>query len=155
MISIYASIERIKICFQQLSKDWLFYKAQKGKLIHWAEGEFLQKTKDVWVRKDHHSPWAFQIMLIDMEKGDWVYGREPSIRRAKDDIYLHTSSGIPYLKPEIQLLYKGGSSQVREKDKTDFQMMLPYLTLEEKDWLRKALVRQFSNGHSWLRYLHH
>jgi len=43
-----------------------------------------------------------------------------SIKRVKSKIFLRTSKGIPYLKPEVQLLYKAGSSQVRERDFKDF-----------------------------------
>lgn len=50
-------------------------------------------------------------------------------------VYIRTSEGIPYLKPEIQLLYKAGSSKVREKDFKDFQTMLPLLSPEEKNGL--------------------
>jgi len=64
-----------------------------------------------------------------------------------------TNEGVPYLRPEIQLLYKAGSSEIREKDNTDFQNTLPYLLLKEKEWLRTSLTRQFPEGHAWLEFL--
>ncbi|MFB0832125.1 nucleotidyltransferase domain-containing protein [Brevibacillus laterosporus] len=139
--------------YQSLKRDWTLYKAKEGKLMIWEEGEFLKSTNDVWVSKNNNSPWAFQIMLIDIEESYWIYKREKSIKRAINEIFLRTPEGIPYLKPEVQLLYKAGSSQVREKDYNDFQTILPILSLQEKEWLKVSLKQQFPGGHAWIKYL--
>lgn len=69
--------------------------------------------------------------------------------------FFHESfeNGETFLRPEIQLLYKGGSPKVREKDFKDLQVMLPYLLPEQRDWLKMTLNRQFPTGHSWLDYI--
>lgn len=139
--------------YNYLSGDWMLYKAENGKLVPWQEGEFLKTTNDIWVTKSSSSPWAFQIMLVETEQQSWIYRREKSIRRRLEDIFLRTDDEIPYLRPEIQLLYKGGSSKVREKDFQDLQIMLPYLLPEQRDWLKMTLKRQFPTGHSWLDYI--
>ncbi|MGG2106280.1 nucleotidyltransferase domain-containing protein [Lysinibacillus pakistanensis] len=139
--------------YNYLSSDWMLYKAENGKLVPWQEGEFLKTTNDIWVTKSSSSPWAFQIMLVETEQQSWIYRREKSIRRRLEDIFLRTDDEIPYLRPEIQLLYKGGSSKVREKDFQDLQIMLPYLLPEQRDWLKMTLKRQFPTGHSWLDYI--
>ncbi|MGG2111665.1 hypothetical protein ABFY60_14250 [Lysinibacillus pakistanensis] len=139
--------------YNHLSGDWMLYKAENGKLVPWQEGEFLKTTNDIWVTKSSSSPWAFQIMLVETEQQSWIYRREKSIRRRLEDIFLRTDDEIPYLRPEIQLLYKGGSSKVREKDFQDLQIMLPYLLPEQRDWLKMTLKRQFPTGHSWLDYI--
>jgi len=92
-------------------------------------------------------------MLVETEQQSWIYRREKSIRRRLEEIFLRTDDEIPYLRPEIQLLYKGGSSKVREKDFQDLQIMLPYLLPEQRDWLKMTLKRQFPTGHSWLDYI--
>ncbi|ERI10784.1 nucleotidyltransferase domain-containing protein [Aneurinibacillus aneurinilyticus] len=139
--------------YNHLSDNWMLYKAENGKLVLWQEGEFLKTTNDIWVTKSSSSPWAFQIMLVETEQQSWIYRREKSIRRRLEDIFLRTDEEIPYLRPEIQLLYKGGSSNIREKDFKDLQIMLPYLLSEQRDWLRMTLKRQFPTGHSWLDYI--
>ncbi|MBK3493629.1 hypothetical protein JFL43_01855 [Viridibacillus sp. YIM B01967] len=139
--------------YNHLSDDWMLYKAENGKLVLWQEGEFLKTTNDIWVSKSSSSPWVFQIMLVETEQQSWIYSREKSIRRRLEDIFLRTDEEIPYLRPEIQLLYKGGSSNVREKDFKDLQIMLPYLLPEQRDWLKMNLKRQFPTGHSWLDYI--
>jgi hypothetical protein len=58
-----------------------------------------------------------------------------------------TSDGIPYLVPEIQLLYK--AKGLRPKDEADFRQTLPALSLEQRDWLREALL-QAHPQHPWL-----
>ncbi|MBJ6360723.1 nucleotidyltransferase domain-containing protein [Paenibacillus sp. GCM10012307] len=133
-----------------LAKNWRIYKADQGELSNWEPGEALTTVKDVWVSKDEHSPFTFQLMLVDRKDGAWIYHRERTIQRPEKDIIAMTSEGIPYLKPEIQLLYKGGSSEIREKDHRDFQNVLPLLTLEEREWLKNALDRQFPGGHVWM-----
>ncbi|MFS0723068.1 nucleotidyltransferase domain-containing protein [Paenibacillus sp. 1P07SE] len=138
------------IVYQHLARDWRLYKAEDGKLELWEEGEFLEATSDVWISKSGDAPWAFQLMIIDRIDNTWIYKREPSIRKPMDDIVLKTAAGIPYLRPEIQLLYKGGSSQIREKDHQDFRMMLPLLEPQEKDWLKRSLMSQFPQGHAWM-----
>lgn len=136
--------------YQYLSKDWILYKAYKGTLELW-EGKQLEQVNDIWVKKDEHSAWAFQLMLVDQVDEDWVYRRHPAIRRKANDIFLKTTDHIRYLRPEIQLLYKGGSAVIREKDDLDWQMMLPHLTVEEKEWVISGLKGQFPEGHRWLR----
>jgi hypothetical protein len=139
--------------FKYLSKNWLLYKAENGKLNIWKEGEFLTSTNDIWVSKGDNSPWVFQIMLVDNKQDSWIYKREKSIRREMNDIFLKTQEEIPYLKPEIQLLYKGGSSEIREKDQNDFLKSLPSLMPQAKEWLKATLKIQFPCGHIWVDYI--
>jgi hypothetical protein len=139
--------------YRHLSQDWLLYKAENGKLEIWKDEEFLASTGDVWVCKDDASPWAFQLMLVETKQEDWIYRREPSIRRALQDINLKSPKGIPYLRPEIQLLYKGGSKEIRSKDHHDFHTILPSLQQQEIGWLMSALQKQFPEGHAWLDIL--
>ncbi|WP_309244758.1 hypothetical protein [Cohnella silvisoli] len=117
------------------------------------KGEFLTVTNDIWVSKDSNSPWAFQMMLIDSNHDSWIYGRENSINRSMADIIAKTKEGIPNLKPEIQLLYKGGSSKIREKDHNDFLTVIPLLTPQAREWLKASLHTQFPEGHVWVDYI--
>ncbi|CAG7608940.1 hypothetical protein PAESOLCIP111_01114 [Paenibacillus solanacearum] len=141
------------IAYEHLIRDWTLYRAEDGKLSLWEDGVYLNTTNDVWVSKNDESPWAFQLMIIDTEDYWWTYKRDKSIRRPIADMMLKTDEGIPYLRPEIQLLHKAGGSNVREKDYRDFQTMLPSLLEQEKEWLKSSLNRQFPEGHDWLKFL--
>ncbi|MED1863758.1 hypothetical protein P4V41_09875 [Fictibacillus nanhaiensis] len=135
-----------------LSADWEGYKAFKGKLIPWNMNEKLDYPFDnLWFKKKGESTWAFQVMIIDCEDDYWIYKRNGTIRRKRSDIGLTSSAEVPYLRPEIQLLYKGGSSLVREKDNLDLENVLPALDEVSREWLRNSLLIQYPNGHQWIK----
>ncbi|ANC77601.1 hypothetical protein ABE65_012655 [Fictibacillus phosphorivorans] len=89
-------------------------------------------------------------MILDSENDYWIYKRNGTIRRKLTDIDLKTSAGVPYIKPEIQLLYKGGSSVIREKDMVDLENVLPLLKDTSREWLRKSIMIQYPKGHPWI-----
>ena len=133
------------------ASEWRLYVAHDGKLTPWLPGEWLPSPKDdIWISRNAESPWTLQTMLVNIVKGQWLYKRLPSIRRAFDDTLLHTPDGIPYLRPEIQLLYKGGKPVWEDKAWRDLHTMLPVLTAEERAWLRSSLAAQFPEGHAWI-----
>lgn len=142
-----------QVMYQHLKNEWTLYKAKDGKLSPWKEKEYLGAVNDVWVRKGIHSPWAFQVMLMDGEQGNWIYRREKTINVSKAELFSVDENKVPYLKPAIQLLYKGGSSHIRDKDLKDFESVLPSLSSKEKEWLKEALKRQFPLGHTWMKNL--
>ena len=48
--------------------------------------------------------------------------RDASITLPYDELILHTGEGIPYVIPEVALLFK--AKGLREKDEADFQRVL-------------------------------
>ncbi|MBD7964797.1 nucleotidyltransferase domain-containing protein [Fictibacillus norfolkensis] len=134
-----------------LFSDWEGYKAFKGKLTPWNKNEKLETHFDnLWFKKKGKSSWAFQVMIIDCEDDYWIYKRNGTIRRKLTDFELTTSEGVSYIRPEIQLLYKGGSSWIREKDNLDLENVLPTLDDVSREWLRDSLTIQYPNGHPWI-----
>ena len=79
-----------------------------------------------------------------------MFRRNAEIRRPKSSVALATAGGIPYLRPEIQLLYK--ARLMREKDKHDFEGALPDLSAKQSAWLKRSL-EEFIPGHEWLARL--
>lgn len=121
-----------------------------GTLRPWAEEEALPaEVHDIWVRRDEADAWRFQLMLNPRDGDDWVYRRDSRIRRPIGDL-VWWREGIPYLAPEIQLLFK--SKGAREKDRQDFEDALPLLEREQRQWLAAALGVA-SPGHEWLERL--
>jgi hypothetical protein len=59
-----------------------------------------------------------------------------------------TDAGLPYLAPEIQLLYK--SRNPRPRDESDFRLIAPRLDGDARAWLNDALART-DPGHAWNR----
>ncbi|MCM3617652.1 hypothetical protein M3936_08670 [Sutcliffiella horikoshii] len=139
---------------RHLGRDWEMFIAYKGQLIPWNKNQLLDSHFDnFWVKKKDESTWAFQVMLLDTEEKDWIYKRDNTIRKPIEDIGLETLSGIPFLKPEIQLLYKGGSSVIREKDVIDLGNILHKLNASNRDWLKESLNIQYPQGHEWIELI--
>jgi len=130
-------------------QQWDAYAADPpGRLRPWAIGEELPPTvHDVWWRPLDGGPWAFQLMIDDNCGNEWVYRRDPRIRRPVDE--LAGPASTPHrlvLAPEIQLLYK--SSSIRGNDQADFDAVRSALTPEQCEWLGHALSL-VAPDHGW------
>ena len=66
------------------------------------------------------------------------------IRRAR--------TGVAYLSPEIQLLYK--ARPLRDKDQLDFESAAPFLHPNERAWPRDAIEVSYPD-HRWHAVLRH
>jgi hypothetical protein len=86
-------------------------------------------------------------MIADTNDEHWLFRRDARLFRPLTTIGLRTADSIPYLAPEIQLLYKAKKS--RPKDEADFASTLPYLNRESRQWLAQALTIVHPN-HPWL-----
>ena len=136
---------------EYLEKDWQLFKTKQPGLAPWPHGEFLETPVNCfWVRR-HDTTWAFEVMLMETEGDYWVYRRLPSVRGKIAQMGFVTDSGIPYLSPEIQLLYKSGPN--RRKDSEDLKLVLPRLPSEKVQWLLDGLRMQYLSGHDWIGYI--
>ena len=106
---------------------------------------------DVWCRPASAEPWALQLMIADTRDDSWLFRRTPAIERPVAALGCVTAEGIPYLAPEIQLLYK--AKGLRPKDEADFTKVLPMLGEERREWLRGALAEAHP-AHPWLGRLY-
>lgn len=117
----------------------------------WEIGEDLSpEVHDIWCRPSTTEPWAIQLMIADAHEDRWLFRRNPGIARPISAIGRVTRDGIPYLSPEIQLLYK--AKGMRPKDDDDFQRVLPDLDQTGRQWLRQTLTKAHP-GHPWLAQL--
>ena len=91
-------------------------------------------------------------MLLDTDGDQWVFKRDPSIRGTLDTLGQCTPSGVPYMRPHIQLLYKA-KSQTLAKDQSDFDLTVPQMPREAQAWLLRHLERIFPKGHAWITSL--
>jgi hypothetical protein len=123
-----------------------------GTLRPWPVNEELPASvHDVWCRRSPDEPWAFQLMIADTEGDDWVYRRDPRVRRPLGELSGPTSTRtMRVLTPDVQLLYK--SKGLRPKDQQDFDAVLSALTTRQRAWLRQALTTA-SPSHPWVAAL--
>jgi ribosomal protein S18 acetylase RimI-like enzyme len=132
---------------------WEVFRTHAPGLSLWDGRSFLDSTPNVWLREDMDRPWSLELMFLDGEGDRWVYRRNKDIGGRMDDLGLVNDEGISFLRPEIQLLFKGGSSQRRQKDDDDFLAVLPNLPDTSKEWLARSLEIQFPDGHDWIAQL--
>ncbi len=136
---------------QRFLVGWDLHTAASGVLRPWPPGERLGDEIDsIWCRPTPEAPWALQVMFARARGGDWVYRRQMEITRPLGETRLRTPDGLPFLAPEIQLLYK--SKAPRPKDETDFAMIHSLLDTQRKRWLVHALTRTHPD-HPWLHRL--
>ena len=109
-------------------------------------GEVLpEQAHDIWVREHPDGPWRFQLMLDEADEEEWIFRRDPRIRRPLAGLTVE-QDGFRWLVPEVQLLYK--SKGLRPKDEADFEAVLPLLSEGQRRWLDEALGTE-QTTHPW------
>lgn len=111
-----------------------------GSLRPWLLGETLHDgVHDIWCRRTPTSPWSVQVMLDEAAGDEWVYRRDPRVRRALAELSGPASTPThPVLAPEVQLLYK--SKNPRAKDVEDFNVARELMADGQLRWLDDALA---------------
>lgn len=128
-----------------------FVAPEKMDWVPWHEGDWVAAPLfQVQAWGSHDEEPAYDFFLNDTIDGAWQFRRVPSITRPIDEIALHTSNGIPFLVPEIQLAFKAKGQ--RPKDEQDFTLVLPHLAEAQREWLIMALKAAYGT-HSWLEQL--
>ncbi|WJE16139.1 hypothetical protein QRD89_01885 [Halobacillus sp. ACCC02827] len=67
-------------------------------------------------------------------------------------MHLRSENGLPYLNPEIVLLYKAFSDT--EKNEADFKLLYPHLNEHQKEWLKQGLMHHRPQHHWLIRLLY-
>jgi hypothetical protein len=128
--------------------DFEFFEALRGSLHPLAPGGVPRATvNSLWGRPAGEPCWTLELMLDDADRENWVFRRDPSIRRPLADALRGTAEGTRYLAPEIQLLYK--AKDVRPEDQADFERIAPRLEAAATEWLRECISRLYPQ-HPWL-----
>jgi hypothetical protein len=118
----------------------------------WAEAgaEALAATHQTWSRDPASGRFLFDVFREPHEGGTWICRRDEGLRLPYDAIVERTADGIPYLVPELVLLFKAKAP--RPKDQADFDGVLSLLGRARRDalsgWLERAHPR-----HPWLAQL--
>jgi len=132
-------------------RGWEFFEAQSNALYR-LEGSEAPRAdvNSIWCRPRGEQRWSFELLLDDARADAWIFRRWPALQMPLDKVIRRTPNGVPFLPPEIQLLYK--ARHPRTKDHSDFERVLPRLGSGERTWLSEALSR-IDPGHAWLTVL--
>ena len=129
-------------------EGWETFVASRGALSPWR-GEVLtaeHHQNNVWVRCTG-GPWCMDITIGAGDDSRWIYRRNPALTIEWDRAVLRSADGLPYLAPELQLLFK--STNARPKDDVDAEVVIPLLDDNGCDLLRTWL----QPDHRWHRLL--
>jgi len=103
-----------------------------------------------WVRDAESGVYHLDVFRDPHDGDEWICRRDSSIRMPYDQVIRFTDDAIPYMSPEIVLLFKAKAT--REKDQRDFDDVLPLLDQRQTIWLRASL-ELLHPGHPWLAKL--
>ena len=104
----------------------------------WPDNDWIELPLfQVRAQRPDHRPAEFEFFMNDTAGEEWLCRRNPAITRPISEISRRTSRGIPFLVPEIQLLFK--AKRHREKDEHDFRTALDLMTAAQRAWLKNAL----------------
>ena len=146
-------LRRDQLVVQHHLYGWELYAADPpGGLRPWQPGEFLARgIHDIWCRRGPAEPWAFQLMLAEDDGEEWFFRRNRRIRGRISTLGSRNREGIPFVAPEVQLLYK--AKGLTEQDRADFAIVAPLLGDRAKAWLLSALMQTYPEGHEWIEKL--
>jgi hypothetical protein len=132
-------------------RGWEFFEARLRALYRLDRHERPRlEVNSLWCRPCNAQGWSLELMLDEAHGDAWVFRRLPTIRMPLANVIRRTPEAIPYLTPEIQLLYK--ARHPRAKDQDDFERALQRLGSDERRWLCDALST-IDPAHAWLTKL--
>jgi len=77
--------------------------------------------------------FEIEILLNEKDDANWIYRRNSKITLDEKNVIKFTDNRIPYLCPEIVLLYK--TKEMRNKDIDDISNAFEKMSEPEKKWL--------------------
>jgi len=129
---------------------WSWHVPEAG-LLHAVDGPdgagLLAREHQTWLWSVDDSACVLDVFREPHDGDTWLCRRDPALRRPLDDVIATSDSGVPYVRPEIVLLFK--AKYCRPKDAADLAVCLPVLEQPARAWLRSAL-RRVHPGHPWL-----
>jgi hypothetical protein len=119
-----------------------------GQVIALPPGEApRRRTHQTWVMEPTVHGWRMDVFREPGDAQTWVYRRTGELRAPRAWASGRTAAGIPYVAPQIVLLFKAKAA--RDKDQADFATVAPRLAHDARVWLAAAL-RTIHPGHPWI-----
>ena len=90
-----------------------------------------------------------EFLFNNKDASDLLYARNHDVKLSLPDAFL-IRDGLPYLAPEMCLLYKSTDTE-REGYQNDFDNAMSCMDLRQKHWLEDALAVMYPEGHKGLQ----
>lgn len=90
-----------------------------------------------------------EFLFNDKSDAYFEYARDREVKRELDKALL-SCDGIPYMSPELCLLYKSTDTE-REGYQQDFELAYKAMSEEQRHWLENALTKLYPEGHKWIK----
>jgi hypothetical protein len=130
--------------------EYLFDAVGSGRVWPEAGPAVLDAVHQTWLRDPANDRFLLDVFREPHEGGTWICRRDESLRLPYEAVIEQTADGIPYLVPEVVLLFKAKAA--RPKDQADFDGVLPLLDPARRAVLSGWLERVHP-GHMWLEAL--
>jgi hypothetical protein len=116
----------------------------------WPFPEEHKNHFQTWLREPDTGIYHLDVFHEPTTGNQWVCRRDARITLPYNELILHTDDGIPYVIPEVALLFK--AKHLRHKDQLDFTNVVPALGQARRDRLASWLS-QVHPGHPWINRL--
>ncbi len=123
--------------------------AGAGRLWPYADAGEHPDLHQTWCRDPGSGRYHLDVFREPHDGNRWVCRRDPSITLPYDDVIGHRD-GVPYLVPEVALLFK--ARRADPKDQNDFDRVAPHLTDTARNRLAGWITRLYPD-HVWLGQL--
>ncbi len=89
-----------------------------------------------------------EFLFSTADGAQLLINQQAKLQRELSKAFL-VKDDIPYLAPEIALLYKASDAD-RAENQQDFQVTYPHLNSEQQAWFGHVLKALYPSGHPWL-----
>ena len=139
-----AILRRDQLTLQRHLAGWqfeFFLPYTTGESRPWSEGTWLESPiHEIHGRVDNVPP--LEILLNESDGSDWVFRRDHRVRRPLTELSAAaTADSVPFLAPEIVLLYK--AAEPGPADEADFRAVRRSLDGHQRQWLAEALQKAY------------
>jgi hypothetical protein len=126
---------------------YAFDAVSSGRIWENAAPDVLTATHQTWLRDPATGNYLLDVFREPHDGETWTCRHDEAIRLPYSEVICRTPDGIPYLAPELVLLFK--ARHARPKDQADFDATIPHMTPAHRRKLADLLARAHP-GHRWL-----
>ncbi len=129
---------------------YAFDAVSSGRIWENATPDVLAATHQTWLRDPATGTYLLDVFREPHDGQIWICRHDETIRLPYSEVIHYSADGIPYLAPELVLLFK--AKHARPKDQADFDATVPHMTPAQRATLADLLAHTYP-GHHWIANL--